>query len=59
MEDMSATGHRHAPACWATVHSGLPPRQPLFNGTVCRGNNAFASAHGAHEFSNPLMDALV
>jgi hypothetical protein len=48
-EDMSETGHRHLPACWGTVHSGLPPRTPLFNGTICRGNSAFAQ-HGAVPF---------
>jgi hypothetical protein len=44
-EDMSETGHRHLPACWGTVHSGLPPKTPLFNGTICRGDSAFVQ-HG-------------
>ena len=46
-EDLSATGHARQPACWGTVHSGLPPRTPLFNGTVCRGNTAFSQHNGA------------
>ena len=47
---MSETGHRHLPACWGTVHSGLPPKTPLFNGTICRGNSAFAQHGGPPRF---------
>ena len=32
----SSTGHKHIPGCWAIARSGIPPREPLFNGTICR-----------------------
>lgn len=32
----SDTGHRHLPSCWTMVNSGIPPLNPLFNGTICR-----------------------
>jgi hypothetical protein len=45
----SDTGHAHSPGCWAVARSGIPPREPLFNGTICRfpgqwGAQAFARA---------------
>ena len=35
---VSETGHRHVPHCWATVTSGIPPQQPVFNGSICHGH---------------------
>ena len=32
----SSTGHEHIPGCWAIARSGIPAREPLFNGTICR-----------------------
>lgn len=32
----SSTGHKHIPGCWAIARSGIPAREPLFNGTICR-----------------------
>ena len=32
----SSTGHKHIPGCWAIARSGIPPREPLFNGSICR-----------------------
>ena len=32
----SSTGHKHSPGCWAVARSGIPAREPLFNGTICR-----------------------
>ena len=32
----SSTGHNHIPGCWAVARSGIPAREPLFNGTICR-----------------------
>lgn len=43
--DVGQTGHRRVPPCWATVHSGQPPNQMLFNGTVCRGGSSFFGQH--------------
>lgn len=41
------SGHRHIPNCWMFVNSGVPPREPLYNGTLCRhhalGDGNFAS----------------
>ena len=34
-ESMSDTGHRHGHSCWLTATSGIPPQQPLFNGSAC------------------------
>ena len=35
-EQQSVTGHAHAHRCWASALSGIPPREPLFNGSICR-----------------------
>lgn len=35
-EQQSATGHAHAHQCWASALSGIPAREPLFNGSICR-----------------------
>ena len=32
----SSTGHKHIPGCWAIARSGIPAREPLWNGTICR-----------------------
>lgn len=41
--------HQHAymQPCNAYVYSGYPPRAALFNGTICRGRSAVASALSA------------
>lgn len=41
----TARGHVRHPPCWATSHSGQPPNQPVFNGTVCRGASSLFGAH--------------
>jgi len=42
--------HRHAPGCWGAATSGIPPREPLFNGSICR----FAGAWGEAAFTLAL-----
>ena len=36
--------HRHAPGCWGAATSGIPPREPLFNGSICRFTGAWGEA---------------
>ena len=38
-EQQSVTGHQHSHLCWASASSGIPPREPLFNGSICRAVN--------------------
>eukprot|EP00884_Botryococcus_braunii_P007301 jgi/Botrbrau1/16572/Bobra.0068s0003.2 len=33
---LTDTGHKHVPPCWATATSGVPPKDPFFNGSICR-----------------------
>ncbi|KAK9806239.1 hypothetical protein WJX72_006852 [[Myrmecia] bisecta] len=44
-EARSDTGHQHMPRCWALATSGVPPKEPLFNGSICRYASSFG--HGA------------
>eukprot|EP00803_Ostreobium_quekettii_P002515 evm.model.scf_113.4 EVM.evm.TU.scf_113.4 scf_113:72029-79810(+) len=36
-EEQGDAGHRHVSHCWAVATSGIPPQQPLFNGSICPG----------------------
>ncbi|GMH45150.1 hypothetical protein BSKO_13107 [Bryopsis sp. KO-2023] len=38
VEFHSDTGHRHIPGCSAYATSGIPPTEPLFNGSICRNS---------------------
>ena len=38
-EAMSDTGHRHGRHCWVSATSGIPPQQPLFNGSACASSH--------------------
>lgn len=50
---MAARKHSRHPPCWATGHSGQPPNQPLFNGTVCRGASSYFSARQGDDTNRP------
>mmetsp|Transcript_9037 Transcript_9037/g.25956 ORF Transcript_9037/g.25956 Transcript_9037/m.25956 type:complete len:704 (-) Transcript_9037:142-2253(-) len=49
-QTLSETGHRHIPNCWAFVNSGVPPREPLFNGTICRQHGLDSGAFASRSF---------
>ena len=51
----SSTGHRHAHGCWATALSGIPPRDELYNGTICR----FPGAWGMPVFARAYDGEMV
>lgn len=44
-------GHRHTPGCWAVAKSGIPPREPLFNATICRFPGQWGAEASARAFS--------
>lgn len=46
-----APGHRHTPGCWAVAKSGIPPREPLFNATICRFPGQWGAEASARAFS--------
>mmetsp|Transcript_21460 Transcript_21460/g.51195 ORF Transcript_21460/g.51195 Transcript_21460/m.51195 type:complete len:700 (-) Transcript_21460:224-2323(-) len=55
---ISETGHRHTPRCWVYVTSGVPPKEPLFNGTLCR-SSGLDNGFGSRGFNwDPLMSSV-
>lgn len=51
-------GHRHASYCEAVATTGIPPRFPLFNGTICRqfrGSLDLSESAGHVEVAPPVM----
>jgi len=44
-------GHRHTPGCWAVAKSGIPPREPLFNATICRFPGQWGAEASARAFT--------
>ncbi|EIE27009.1 hypothetical protein COCSUDRAFT_83568 [Coccomyxa subellipsoidea C-169] len=49
--DGGSPGHRHTPGCWAVAKSGIPPREPLFNATICRFPGQWGAESSARAFS--------
>ena len=45
-EAVSDTGHRHGHSCWLSVTSGIPPQQPLFNGSACPPPSSLLALRG-------------
>lgn len=41
---------RPVPACWASATSGVPAREHLFNGSICRGS-AGVTRHGGRHYN--------
>ncbi|KAK9789953.1 hypothetical protein WJX73_002050 [Symbiochloris irregularis] len=56
-EQQSMTGHAHAHPCWASASSGIPPREPLFNGSICRPAS-LAFLHSGLARGRDLADAV-
>jgi hypothetical protein len=49
--DGATSSHRHTPGCWAVAKSGIPPREPLFNATICRFPGQWGAEASARAFS--------
>lgn len=50
----SDTSHHQFPGCYAYATSGIPPLEPLFNGSICRGGHLdkYSLMQGSEEGAN-------
>ena len=57
-EDRSDTSHRHSHSCSVSALSGVPPRLPFFNGSICANGHNLGSLLGGLGQANPAVAPL-